>query len=384
MQQICQTVYEPLFTFCDPLHSVFPELTPGFDRLVENRQSKGWGLIRELGPGCTKELLVSCISRDESKFFVDSTNPFVAFIGGKVLYDRLDETEREDFWGKNHLINIIRQCMVLHALEPLTTKLQCIVSKITDATKGQQMNQTSLMSMLMTDPEIISGLFGLMDSPESMKTLISSLRKIVDGMTTEAPEEVQSEDEEDVTNDTSEGSHSTTLATTDAIESSATSEVVETIDAIVSPGMFLKKNRKKQKAKQRNQKNTRTATGGGPNDLSALLSMLGDVQMDEADMLEISSDLKSMDPVEFTTIAKEGLSSIMGNGESSGILSGIQTMMSVLSPNSGLGDISEIAGMAGVSGMSGMAEILKVLSSSTSVDKYKKTGKNDANAHIHT
>jgi hypothetical protein len=274
--------------------------------------------------------------------------------------------------------------MVLHALEPLTTKLQCIVSKITDATKGQQMNQTSLMSMLMTDPEIISGLFGLMDSPESMKTLISSLRKIVDGMTTEAPEEVQSEDEEDVTNDTSEGSHSTTLATTDAIESSATSEVVETIDAIVSPGMFLKKNRKKQKAKQRNQKNTRTATGGGPNDLSALLSMLGDVQMDEADMLEISSDLKSMDPVEFTTIAKEGLSSIMGNGESSGILSGIQTMMSVLSPNSGLGDISEIAGMAGVSGMSGMAEILKVLSSSTSVDKYKKTGKNDANAHIHT
>jgi hypothetical protein len=185
MDKICKTLYDPLFDFCGPLQEAFPELTPGFDRLKQCRHMMDWSLVQELGPGCTKDTLMACLKRDEMAFFKEDTNPLVRFIGGKDLYDRLLESEREVYWGENRLANIIRQCMVLHALEPMATKLQCIVSKLT-ASKGAKLDQQNIVSTLLSDPAMMSSMLSLMDSPESMKTLMASLRTIIEGMMTEA------------------------------------------------------------------------------------------------------------------------------------------------------------------------------------------------------
>ena len=191
METLCKTLYDPLIRFCGPLHTAFPALlSPGFERLSHCRERMDWQLIKELGPGCTKAMLTACLTRDEGTFFAEPANPLVSFIGGQDVYDRLLAEEREVYWGERHLATIIRQCMVLHALEPMSQKLQCIVSKLTDPTTSDgvavaSMDQASIMNKLLSDPTVLSSMLSLMDSPASMKTLMSSLQTIVGGLLTD-------------------------------------------------------------------------------------------------------------------------------------------------------------------------------------------------------
>jgi hypothetical protein len=230
MDLICKTLYEPLFNFCGPLHTAFPESTPGFSRLERCRETMDWSMIKELGPGCTKALLLACLSQDVDAFFeAGGKNPFLSFLGGRDLYDQLVETERAVYWGDNHLANIIRQCMVLYALEPMAVKLQCIVSKITSGARTK-IDQANIISTLLADPTMMSSMLSLMDSPESMKTLMSSLRTIVDGMMTTVPSPSEDPDPPE-------------------------EESVDLAMASVSPGVFLKQEKRKKQKKKKQQGN---------------------------------------------------------------------------------------------------------------------------------
>jgi len=285
MDRICSTVYEPLSTFCAPLHALFPDLLPDYELLLECGRSLSWDLVRKIGPGCTKALLVACLNKDDETFFQEPDNPFVQFVGGRVLYDRLVDAEKDGYWGDNHLVNIIRQCMVLHALEPMATKLQCILSKVAASSSAGTMDQSNILSSILTDPSILSSLVGLMDSPESMKTLLQSLRTIMDGMTTTAtavPETVDEEEEEEA-------------------------PVVATVSAAATPGEFIRAARQ-QRAKKTKQKKKK-------NGAADMMALLGSMSMDDSELQDLSTELKSMDPTAIADMAREGLSSMTGVGD---------------------------------------------------------------------
>ena len=289
MERICSTVYEPLSTFCAPLHALFPDLLPDYELLLECSGSLSWDLVRKIGPGCTKALLVACLNKDAETFFQDpDNNPFVQFVGGRVLYDRLVDAEKDGYWGDNHLVNIIRQCMVLHALEPMATKLQCILSKVAASSSASAgtMDQSNILSSILTDPSILSSLVGLMDSPESMKTLLQSLRTIMDGMTTTATAVPETVDEE--------------------------APVVAAVSAAATPGEFIRAARQQRAKKTKQKKNKKKNANPG---LSDMMALLGNMSMDDSELQDLSTELKSMDPTAIADMAREGLSSMTGVGE---------------------------------------------------------------------
>jgi hypothetical protein len=223
------------------------------------------------------------LNKDAETFFQDpDNNPFVQFVGGRVLYDRLVDAEKDGYWGDNHLVNIIRQCMVLHALEPMATKLQCILSKV--AASAGTMDQSNILSSILTDPSILSSLVGLMDSPESMKTLLQSLRTIMDGMTTTATAVPETVDEE--------------------------APVVAAVSAAATPGEFIRAARQ-QRAKKTKQTKNKNANPG----LSDMMALLGNMSMDDNELQDLSTELKSMDPTAIADMAREGLSSMTGVGD---------------------------------------------------------------------
>ena len=239
---------------------------------------------QELGPGCTKALLLACLTQDVDAFFEGGgDNPFVSFIGGKDLYDQLIETERSVYWGDNHLANIIRQCMVLYALEPMAVKLQCIVSKLTSGTSAK-IDQANVLSTLLSDPTMMSSMLSLMDSPESMKTLMSSLRRIVDGMMTTVPAPTEDPDLPEE----------------------------ESVDlALVSPGVFLKQENRKKQKKQKQQKKACDPQS----QMEAIMSAFHGMSFDDNDLAEMTDDLKTMDPTEFTSIASKVSGILNGAGD---------------------------------------------------------------------
>ena len=296
MDLICKTLYEPLFNFCGPLHTAFPESTPGFSRLQRCRETMDWSLIKELGPGCTKALLLACLTQDVDAFFEGGgDNPFLSFLGGKGLYDQLFETERAVYWGDNHLSNIIRQCMVLYALEPMAVKLQCIVSKLTAGARTK-IDQANVISTLLADPTMMSSMLSLMDSPESMKTLMSSLRTIVDGMMTTKPSPSADPPEE---------------------------ESVDLAKASVSPGVFLKQEKRKKQKKKKQQ-------GNPLSQMEDIMSAFHGMTFDDNELTEITGDLQSMDPTEFTSIATKVSGILNGVGD-------VQELVQSLGSGQGLG-----------------------------------------------
>lgn len=287
------TVYEPLLSFCEPLSISFPELCESCSSIRECMKNDDWSLIRKLGPGCTKSMILASIKRDENTFFSDENNPFTQFIGGRSLYDRLVCNEKDVYWGDSRLVNIIRQCMVLTALEPMTSKLKGIVSKITDISKGGQMDQSSIINTLLSDPTLMSSMLGLMDSPDSMKTLMTSLRTIVDGMLTDVNKDVVDDEGVEVEDERDEKEDNDT-----------------NVDALASPGRFLKhENKKRRKRRVKKRKD---------NDI---LSMMNGIEIDEGDLQEISNDIKSMKPDDFSKMAND-VTNLLG-GMSGGDLNGM-------------------------------------------------------------
>jgi hypothetical protein len=223
MDSLCKTVYDPLFLFINPLQRAFPEeLKESFASLIACRQNLQWSIIETISSGCSKELLVSCLNQDADSFFRvkenENPNPFLVFIGGREVYDRLvTDDERSAYWGTTndrHLENTIRQCMVLSGIHPMKHKITNLIGKFS----GQ--DKSSILTELAQNPEV---LLDLVKTPGSMNAMTEGLKRMLEGICT-----------------TQEMNPSSLLTVVDDdVVTSGQNEDV--LDAMTSPGAFLKK-----------------------------------------------------------------------------------------------------------------------------------------------
>ena len=308
MDSLCIRLYEPLIAFYTPLTAPFPELLPNLQRLREGLQTHDWSLIHELGSGCSKSLLQGCLAHDPDVFFADPHNTVSVFFGGRLVYDRLTPTERDAYWGdrdaggSNHYMeNALRECMLLHAAAPLIPKLEGIVHRLRS---GGAMDTSAMLGLLMTDQSLMVDLLALVDSPESMKTLMACMRTILEGLATTAPP-------------------------APAPAPAPALALAPAIDAMVSPGAFLKTVGQKRAA-------TAKPIGG-----DLLTKMMEDLDMNDEDVENMSKEFKSIDPSEFTDIigtVSSLLSSTNVQDQLSTLMAGktdISSLMESLASNGG-------------------------------------------------
>tara|TARA_B110000046_G_scaffold185906_1_gene230285 strand:+ start:6114 stop:7178 length:1065 start_codon:yes stop_codon:yes gene_type:complete len=274
MNSLCVRLYEPLIQFYGPLAETFPELCPNLQRIRDALQTHDWSLIHELGSGCSKSLLRGCLTRDPDVFFADPLNAVAVFFGGRCVYDRLTPDERDAFWGdsdpagSNHYMeNAIRECMLLHGAAPLVPKLEGIVTRLRSAgtVGGGTLDTSAVLGLLMKDPSLMRDLMGLVDSPDSMKTLMACMRTILEGLVATPPPSPS--------------------------PPPVTAAPEATIEAMASPGAFLKKMEQKRAA------NATHPLGDG-----FLMKMMDELDMNDEDIETMSQEFKSIDPTEFADI----------------------------------------------------------------------------------
>ena len=310
MQKLCQTVYGPLRQFCEPLDRSFPGELHNLHVLEDGYKTNKWDLIVSIGPGCTKSLLVAALSKDDKRFFNDETNEFVAFIGGRRLYDRLTSDEKEIYWSNNMLSNIIRQTMVLYALYPMTEKLQAIVEKVMSTTSGKNLTQTDIINTLISDPSMMMSMLSLMESPESMKLLMSSLKTIVDGMMTSTDDDVcENDDNVDECDDNNK-------------------TVDDTIVDDNKPSSVFKRDAERKK---RNKKKRKKKSGTNP-----LSNIIDELSMDDKTIESMTNDIKTMDVKDITKMAKD-VSKLLNTGKdgngTADMLTNLMGVMSKMDPS---------------------------------------------------
>jgi hypothetical protein len=315
MDTLCKSVYDPLFLFINPLHRAFPvELQASYDKVVQCRQNLDWSLISTLSVGCTKELLVACLNQDEDTMFSEhTTNPLILFIGGREVYDRLaTEEERASFWGSpndRYLETIIRQCMLLSAITPLKSKLKSVVDKLSSPGSNGFKDPSSIISQLSSDPDILPNIMSLMDSSDSVNELTSSLKQMLEGIMVEKDTIVIPQEKEEPEKDKDQQEEDSSLLE---------------MDAMISPGAFLKSTRRKDVPK--------TTTAKNP--LSELFDMVP--QMTPEDYTDFSKDMQGMSADEMKEMVT-GLTGLLGGGGEGG-----NNPMDMLKAFTGGKDLSEL------------------------------------------
>lgn len=182
MPSLSLTFYRPLLEFYECLVKSFPHdrlLLSNHDRLRANMHSESKQLLGELGPAITKELLGLFLRRDER--FFDESNPFVQFLGGRRLYDMLEPSEQEEYWGPV-LENIIRQGIVMCALLPKMDTLENLASNLVQKEGLTSNSPMTLMKHVMTNPEAMSDVMSLVEGENGVKNLMGMLKSIVHGV----------------------------------------------------------------------------------------------------------------------------------------------------------------------------------------------------------
>ena len=278
MQHLCLTVYDPLVQFCGPLHASLPAMIPDFGRVLQCKQTLDWSLVTQLGPSCTATLLNACCRQDPNAFFADSTNTLVTLLGGKALYDRLLPTEQTVYWGDGRLAGIVRQCMVLHALAPLSDKLSCIVTRVRNAAAGGRVDKTTILQTILGDTSIVTSLMGFMESPDTMRQLITCLKVLLE-----------------------EGLGPGAGPDADPATDPPVAECGEAVpDALNTPGQFLKAVRNRRKPTARSH-------------VSEMVSMLADLTSDNAKLESMSREIKQMQPSDLQSMMSE-VTTMLGTG----------------------------------------------------------------------
>ena len=102
---------------------------------------------------------------------------------------------------------------------------------------------------------------------------------------------------------------------------------------LASPGSFIKNERKKKKRNLNRKKKSNMSN----DPIKSIMSMIGEMEMDEEEMKEVSNDLKNMKPEEFAEIA----STVTGMMKSNGLNNGSVDIKSMLNNLSGM-DLSSI------------------------------------------
>jgi hypothetical protein len=117
--------------------------------------------------------------------------------------------------------------MVLSAINPMKDKLKGIVDKFSNASKDPSVthSKNDILQKMLSDPGNMAEMMSLLDSSESINGLTTSLKQILEGMMIDGNTEISDPEDVDVVVNTAE---------TD----------MSPIDAMISPGAFLKDKRK--------------------------------------------------------------------------------------------------------------------------------------------
>lgn len=271
MDGLCLALYNPLAEFLKPLSAAFPgDLEESLDELRRCTETQDWELARRLGGGCSPALLRACLAKDPEQFFGDpAAQPFVQFIGGQPVYEKLSPEEQETYWSEKRLETVIRQCIVVNALEPLLGRLGGIVNRVTQ--RNRQCSQAEVVQSLVSDPEVMQNVFGLMDSASSVQLLMNSLSQVVQGVLGDGTDATQ--DEADA-------------PTTQARNGPEDAEASQT--ALTHPGKYLAKQKRKQR---------RGAAKKSSNPAQSILRMLQSMNS-ESEVNEMVNEMKTIDKAE--------------------------------------------------------------------------------------
>jgi hypothetical protein len=218
------------------------------------------------------------VAKDPDALFADPTNAMTSFLGGRVLYAQLKARERKVYWGKKRLVTLLRQGMILHALAPLSAKLDAIVVRVR-AVSGS-VDPSTLVHTMLTDPTILTSLMGFMESPATMRQLVTCLKTFLEG----------------VLPDVCPAQAPTTAAAAAALPTDATNTALD------RPGQFLKATR------------VQRATKPPPRThVSELLSTLTGMLDDETALTGLSQELQDLQPLELQTMFRD-VQSLLGSG----------------------------------------------------------------------
>jgi hypothetical protein len=113
-QSILASFFNDLYILLTNLVTCFPDNVQLCKSLKHLNDDKTLKLFQTFSSSFTKDILVHFLNRDKELFFLSSSktnNTFVQFIGGKTVFDQLDEEGVELYWGTDKTPSLVSSCL---------------------------------------------------------------------------------------------------------------------------------------------------------------------------------------------------------------------------------------------------------------------------------
>lgn len=188
-------------------------------------------IYNTLHTGCTAELLKSARDGDIEAFFrEESTNAFLQFIGGRLLFNQLELQEYHFYWCDD-LKKTIETLFIAHCMHPYTDPFINNVAEIvqgSDPTKMPDIQE--IIQKVIKTPNVCENIMSLSKDAATIDKLSEDMINMLEGMMISTP--------------------TPTCATT------TESTVVETLVPQTTPGAYLKQQRQQREERQKELQST--------------------------------------------------------------------------------------------------------------------------------
>lgn len=304
MSSICLGFYKPLEEMVGHINHTFPGVSvvnQSYRDALSAVRTRDVDLLDRLGPGATQQLLEACIGEDADTFFSapssDGTlpNPLVEFLGGREIYDRLDDEEKSQYWG-SLLQTVVRQARVSYTIRPKLSTFDRLVGRLSSVTGqsraggegGVHGSGAAGMRKLIGDGSIVSDVMELVDGQNGVEDLIGMMKTIASGIDAR-PETIDKGTSEQSSPGTRQGDPPVEEHTGAGVglPPSLRSGPLRGVTG-TSAGAILRKSRRKNRRAQTLSKRT----AGGGSGLGAIVSMLDDIPREDINSLQ--QDLRGM------------------------------------------------------------------------------------------
>ena len=194
MSKIIQSFYGPLHTLFCCLVSCFPEdegLHNNIQVLREAIEKSSDTLFLHLATGITTDLKNAFVAREAELFFQgEATNVFLQFIGGRRIYDCLDEAECLEYWGET-LNQTLRQGLLLKAIAPKLSSINSIVdSLIQTQTDNEKPTIQGTVEKMLSSEDLLNNVLNLVKHENGVKDLMTMMKGVMGSLTDENTEVV--------------------------------------------------------------------------------------------------------------------------------------------------------------------------------------------------
>ena len=110
---ILLSFYKDLYVFLSNLVIAFPKntlLSTHLDKVRKSRDSVSFDTFETLSESFNKDFLVSFLKHDVDTFFTNSS-PFINFLGGRAVFELLDDEGKRLYWGNDENPSLINTCI---------------------------------------------------------------------------------------------------------------------------------------------------------------------------------------------------------------------------------------------------------------------------------